>query len=198
MNTNGKAFIACVGAAIIAVGCATPEPVTETVVTKTTRYPDGRVAQSQEVYTDDGSSNGYRRLPNERLYEARVRSVRAVVGQSEERCWVERERVSNNGARVGGAVAGAVIGGILGHQIGSGRGNDVATVGGAVAGGAIGANVAKGRTTERDVKRCEVVANEAAEYYDVTYDFRGVTHRVQMTDPPGRTVTVNDRGEPRV
>jgi hypothetical protein len=31
----------------------------------------------------------------------------------------------------------------------------------------------------------------------VTYEFRGVTHRAQMSAPPGATITVNGRGEPR-
>jgi uncharacterized protein YcfJ len=99
---------------------------------------------------------------------------------------------------VGGAIAGAVVGGILGHQVGRGRGQDLATAGGAIAGGAIGANAGKTGTYDRDVKHCETVANETPDYWDVTYDFRGVEHHVQMTDPPGRTVTVNGRGEPRV
>jgi uncharacterized protein YcfJ len=34
-------------------------------------------------------------------------------------------------------------------------------------------------------------------YWDVTYTFRGQEHRVQMTTPPGSTVSVNDQGEPR-
>ena len=35
------------------------------------------------------------------------------------------------------------------------------------------------------------------QYYDVTYEFRGVEHRVQMAAHPGRTITVNGNGEPR-
>ena len=35
------------------------------------------------------------------------------------------------------------------------------------------------------------------EYWDVTYDFRGQTHHMQTTYPPGATVTVNRLGEPR-
>ena len=35
------------------------------------------------------------------------------------------------------------------------------------------------------------------EFWDVTYKFRGQEHRMQMTDPPGPTVTVNGLGEPR-
>src|SRR5262249_52315169 len=47
----------------------------------------------------------YRRRDNERLYEANVTSVRAVVGPPEQRCWVEREQVQDRGnPNVGGAV----------------------------------------------------------------------------------------------
>src|SRR5712664_1660177 len=42
------------------------------------------------------------------------------------------------GSGIGG-VGGAVVGGVLGHQVGSGRGNDLATVAGAV-GGAFAGN----------------------------------------------------------
>ena len=99
---------------------------------------------------------------------------------------------------MGGAVAGAIIGGILGHQVGSGRGRDVATVGGAVAGGAVGANVGRGsHTVDRDVQRCETAASGPPQYWDVTYNFRGVEHRVQMSAAPGPTIAVNANGEPR-
>ena len=43
----------------------------------------------------------------------------------------------------GGAVAGAVVGGVLGHQVGGGRGKDVATVLGAVGGGFAGHQIEK-------------------------------------------------------
>lgn len=147
----------------------------------------------------------YRRRPQERTFNARVTSVHAVVGPPEQRCWVEREQVAQSerrGPNVGGAVAGAIIGGILGHQIGSGRGNDVATVGGAVVGGAIGANAGRGRDDGdhgygRDVRHCETAAQGAPDYWDVTYKYRGVDHRVQMSAPPGDSIPVNRDGEPR-
>lgn len=144
----------------------------------------------------------YRQRPNERVFAARVTSVHAVVGPPEQRCWVERQQVVQSGRgdpNVGGAVAGGIIGGILGHQVGGGRGRDVATVGGAVAGAAIGANVGRdsGDTYERDVRRCETTASGPPEYWDVTYSFRGVEHRVKMSAPPGQTVAVNRNGEPR-
>lgn len=146
----------------------------------------------------------YRRQRDERLFEADVTSVRAVVQPGGQRCWVEREQVAQDGSDVNvpGAVVGAVIGGILGHQIGDGSGRDIATVGGAVVGGVLGANVGRDRSgrqvVTRDVQRCaESPGRARPDYWDVTYQFRGQEHHVQMTRPPGRTITVNRRGEPR-
>jgi uncharacterized protein YcfJ len=145
----------------------------------------------------------YRRRANERVFEAPVTSVRAVVGPPNQRCWIERQQVtqpSRGEANVGGAIIGGLIGGILGHQVGGGSGRDAATGVGAVAGAAIGAN--QGRNggnvvVDRDVQRCQNTQNTQPEYYDVTYNYRGVEHRVQMSAPPGRTVLVNGNGEPR-
>jgi uncharacterized protein YcfJ len=143
----------------------------------------------------------YRRSYGERLYQANVTSVRAVVGATEQRCWIEHQQVPDqrSGANVPGAIAGAVIGGILGHQIGNGRGQDVATVGGAAAGGFVGANIGGGQQMRsQDVQRCENVSSQAQpSFWDVTYNFQGLEHRVQMTAPPGATIIVNDQGEPR-
>lgn len=141
----------------------------------------------------------YYHRPNERLYEAPVTSVHAVVGPPEQRCWVERQQGYESNANVPGAIVGAVIGGVLGHQVGGGRGRDVATAGGAVAGAAIGANVGRsGVSYDRDVQRCtNVSSNSRPDYWDVTYNFRGVEHRVQLNAPPGPTIAVNSSGEPR-
>jgi uncharacterized protein YcfJ len=99
---------------------------------------------------------------------------------------------------VPGAIAGALIGGIIGHQIGNGRGNDLATAGGAIAGGVIGSNVGRDGSQSRDVERCDDAQRDATpEYWDVTYEFRGRVHRMQMVAPPGPTITVNALGEPR-
>jgi uncharacterized protein YcfJ len=138
----------------------------------------------------------------ERLYSANVVAVRAVVGPPEQRCWVEQEQVSTGGGpNVPGAIIGGVLGGVLGHQVGSGRGNDVATAVGAVAGAAVGANVNRGsgQVVTQNVQRCAAVPGSAQpSYWDVTYEFRGVTHRAQLAFAPGPTITVNGRGEPRV
>lgn len=142
----------------------------------------------------------YYQRPNERVYEAPVTSVRAVVGPPEQRCWIERQQVTErNNNNVGGAVVGALIGGVLGHQVGGGRGRDVATAGGAVAGGLIGNNAGRsdGNTYDKDVQRCDTVASTTPAYWDVTYNYRGVEHRMQTSSPPGNTVAVNRNGEPR-
>ena len=144
----------------------------------------------------------YYQRSGETLYQADVVAVRAVVGPPEQRCWVEQQQVtSGGGPNVGGAIIGGILGGVLGHQIGSGRGNDVATAVGAVAGAAVGSNVNRGspQTYSQDVQRCESVPGSAQPaYWDVTYVFRGATHRAQLAFAPGPTITVNGRGEPRV
>jgi uncharacterized protein YcfJ len=165
---------------------------------------DARIDDHRYAPTPAAAYN-YRRRNNERLYEASVTSVHAVLGTPEQRCWVESTQVTEDRhrANVPGAIVGAVIGGILGHQVGGGRGQDIATVGGAVAGGAIGANVGRNdgaqQTHTEDVQRCESVpSQDRPDYWDVAYTFRGQAHRMQMTAPPGPTVTVNGQGEPRV
>lgn len=128
------------------------------------RIEDRRYAP-EPVAVHDGRD--YRRRASERLYEANVTSVRAVVATPEQKCWVEQEQVQQRGNE---AVVGALIGGILGYQAGP---------------------------QTRDVQKCVTVPNQAPTYWDVTYNFRGQDHRVQMSTRPGPTVTVNERGEPR-
>lgn len=162
-------------------------------VNRAARYDNEPVPLAQPDYQ-------YRRRANERVYEAPVTSVRAVMGTPEQRCWIEREQVSDRGnnANVGGGILGAIVGGVLGHQVGGGRGNDVATAVGAVAGGAIGANAGRGgESYSRDVQRCRETSSGRPAYWDVTYNYRGREHSVQMASEPGRTVYVNADGEPR-
>ena len=105
------------------------------MVSGNARIEDNRYAPAPVAVYDN------RRRDNERVYEATVTSVRAVVGPPEQRCWIEREQVGQSATgnlNIPGAIIGAVIGGVLGHQVGGGRGKDLATVGGAVAGGAVG------------------------------------------------------------
>ncbi len=144
------------------------------------RTVSSRGRHENEVAAPMATPNyAWRRRPEERVYEAEVTSVRAVVGPPEQRCWVEREQVGDSGRgdrNVGGAIVGAIIGGVLGHQVGGGRGKDVATAGGAIAGAAIGSNVGRDGGSggySRDVRRCETAASGPPDYWDVTYEFRG-------------------------
>ena len=169
------------------------------IVNRKARVDEARYAPAPAPVYDN------RRRNNERLYSADVTSVRAVVGPAEQRCWVEREQVPHDRTAdisVPGTLIGAVIGGVLGHQIGSGSGNTVATIGGAVAGGAVGSQAGRlgggqQQAQTRDIQRCASVPNQTPDHWDVTYNFRGQEHHMQTTTPPGQTVTVNGRGEPR-
>ncbi len=127
---------------------------------------------------------------NERAFEAAVTSVRAALGTPKKRGWVEQEQIApqSSSANIPGAIAGALIGGILGHQVGGGRGKDLATAGGAVAGAAAGANIGRGSDMPGqtcDVQRCDTAPVAVRpDYWDVTYNFRGQEHRIQMTTRP--------------
>jgi uncharacterized protein YcfJ len=149
----------------------------------------------------DTADYEWRRRPAERVYEVPISSAHAIYGPPEQHCWVEREQVvERSGPNVGGAVAGAIIGGILGHQIGGRNSRDATTVGGAVVGGAIGANAGRNSTvvSDRDVQRCEASRSSGPpDYWDVTYNYRGTEHHVQMSGPPGPTILVNRDGMPR-
>ena len=166
------------------------------------RRVDGKPAQAYAPPPPVPAPYPYYTQHGETLFTADVISVRAVTGPPEQRCWVEQQQVATSSSpNVPGAIIGGVLGGVLGHQIGSGRGNDVATAVGAVGGAAIGANVNKGggQTYTQNVQRCTTMPGTAqAQYWDVTYVFRGLQHRAQLSFAPGATITVNGKGEPRV
>lgn len=156
-----------------------------------------------EPVASTGQEYQYRRRASERTTEVPIRDVRAIMGAANQRCWVERQAVpvANQNSNVGGAVVGALIGGILGHQVGGGTGKDVATVAGAVGGAAVGNSVGRNNQpgyATQDVQKCQTVQGAPA-YYEVTYNYRGTPHSVQMSAPPtGNTIIVNERGEPRM
>ena len=111
-----------------------------------------------------------RRRNQERLYQAKVTSVRAVVGPPEQRCWIEREQISR---AQGNTSASQAIAAILGYQ------SDAA------------------QPQYQNVQHCTTTPSQRPDHWDVTYNFRGQEHRLQMTAPPGSTITVNGKGEPR-
>src|SRR5258706_1603062 len=95
------------------------------MISRTVRVEEGNYAPPAYPVYDARPRN------QERLFQADVANVRAVYGRPEQRCWVEHEQVADQGNAAGGAALGAIVGGVLGHQVGSGRGKDVATAAGA-------------------------------------------------------------------
>ncbi len=87
---------------------------------------------------------------------------------------IESTRVINQRAEGSGvgAAGGAVVGGLLGHQIGGGRGKDLATVAGAI-GGAVAGNQIEGRV------------NATRSYEIVIRLDDGSTRTINQTDAPG-------------
>lgn len=101
-----------------------------------------------------------------RIHEAPITSVRAVNGPQQERCWIERQPGYQSGSS---DVGDAIAGAILGRITGD---------------------------YEREVQRCERVAG-GPERWEVTYSFRGMERRALLNArPTGRTLAVNESGEP--
>lgn len=104
---------------------------------------------------------------------------------------VDREFKDKN--RIGGAVAGGAIGGLLGHQVGGGRGKDLATlagvVGGAVAGREIQKRHQENNAVETETRRvCQTVDETHVETvttgYDVTWQLGDEEGHVHMAEAP--------------
>jgi len=109
MNTRLALLGTTLGAATLLAGCAVPYPVHEQAPLAQPA-PEPVYLYPNPTYAD----NDYRRRPNETLYQAEVLSTRAVMGDSGQRCWMERGDVVQERApaNMPGAIAGAVIGGI--------------------------------------------------------------------------------------
>jgi outer membrane lipoprotein SlyB len=101
--------------------------------------------------------------------QARVRCAECGVIES-----VREIATKGEGSGIG-AVGGAVVGGVLGHQVGGGRGQDIATVVGAV-GGAVAGN-----EIEKHVK--------STKSYEITVRFEDGSSRVihEASAPSWRT-----------
>jgi uncharacterized protein YcfJ len=98
-----------------------------------------------------------------------------------------------------GMLAGGIIGGIVGHQIGKGNGQRVATAVGTLIGARIGHDAVNGHDTHRPQQelvgyeehcktRYQSSYEEVLDAYDVTYEYRGRTYRMQMPYDPGERI----------
>ncbi|TZF91428.1 glycine zipper 2TM domain-containing protein [Cognatilysobacter lacus] len=85
-------------------------------------------------------------------------AVVAPSAQAATHCYdkvVYRKHAVQDPHRVTGTAIGAALGGLIGHQVGGGKGRDLATVGGAVAGGVAGHKIQRHRQdrTYREIVR---------------------------------------------
>jgi uncharacterized protein YcfJ len=97
-----------------------------------------------------------------------------------------------------GSIAGAVVGGVLGHQVGGGRGRDIATVAGAAAGGYAGNRIEKhvqDKQTETTTQtQCATVYDKSVKQigYSVRYRLNDQEHTIRMDHDPGERIPVKD------
>ncbi|MCO5105526.1 MAG: glycine zipper 2TM domain-containing protein [Burkholderiaceae bacterium] len=149
-----------------------------------------------------GAYAGYRSFTGPAYAEVvAVAPVKRVETQRNQECAtvpVTRRREVKDENRIAGTAVGAVVGGIVGHQIGGGRGRDLATVAGAVGGGYAGNRIQKGMQ-ERDTytteeRRCKTVEHpvERVIGYDVKYTLGGKTGTVRMDHAPAERIPVRD------
>jgi uncharacterized protein YcfJ len=101
--------------------------------------------------------------------------------------------------QIGGAAVGAVAGALVGHQIGGGKGKDLATIAGAVGGGIAGHEIQKrhqeNNPTYTTVEhRCHTVTSHTSKTiaYDVTYEYQGEQRHVRLDHDPGTRVQVSN------
>lgn len=100
--------------------------------------------------------------------------------------------------QVTGIIGGALLGGILGHQVGDGRGKDLATVAGAAAGAYGGKKtqekIQQSRTWTTTERRCETVTDTMVKIkgYSVRYEINGELATVRMNYDPGNRIPIKD------
>ena len=156
-----------------------------------------------------GHKQGYKHrdfAPRHELYDyARVIDVRPIyrevrVSRPLRECREEPVYHTGHGHHksAGGMLAGGLIGGIIGHQFGKGRGKKVATAVGTLVGAQIGHEAVNGHIDHHGEtlvgfeQHCEtrhrVVYEEVIDAYDVTYRYRGRTHRIEMPYDPGKRI----------
>lgn len=98
----------------------------------------------------------------------------------------------------GGMLAGGLIGGIVGHQVGKGSGRRVATAVGTLIGAKIGHDAVNGHDSHRPPEvvgyeehcrtRYQASYEAVLDSYDVTYEYRGRTYRLEMPYDPGERI----------
>lgn len=127
-------------------------------------------------------------------YESRPAYVAATSADAGVIVSIDMVRSGNEGNKVAGAILGGVLGGVLGHQIGSGRGNDVATVAGAVGGAAVGHQIGESRSGFAYRVQVQLDNGERHTYLRDDLDGLAVGDRIRIgSDRVYRLVAGNER-----
>lgn len=135
---------------------------------------------------------------------ARVEHVKPIyrmvrVERPRQECWQEDVVHRDSGGRSATpVVVGGILGGAVGHQIGKGRGRDIATVAGAILGASIGNDVRNRNDREREWVSTENVCRDVVDYteerqvvaYEVSYRYHGRRYVTEMDHDPGSRVRV--------
>lgn len=131
-----------------------------------------------------------------------VKPVKQTTSTPHEVCGdqtvVHREQYKDQN-QLGGTAVGAVAGALVGHQIGGGKGKDLATIGGAVAGGFAGREIQKKHQENNPSystveHRCRTVTSQTSKTiaYDVTYEYDGQHQHARLDHDPGSRVQVSN------
>jgi uncharacterized protein YcfJ len=187
-------------------------PMTTTTNTTMIKLILATVVLSLALTATSAEASGYAykdRRSSQAVYDhARVLSAEPIiryvtVTTPVKECWEETEYYAINDRPRGVGVKtifGAVIGGVIGHQIGGGRGNDIATVAGTL----IGASVAKDaafrnagystREYSRPVTRCKTSyqshEEERIDGYRVIYSYHGQKYATNTPEDPGKRLRI--------
>jgi len=161
---------------------------------------------SVAVIASPASARDYNNQSNHSsINYAQVVNVKPVIEKYQvnnpvEQCWDEQVQVNrrNHNTRTP-EILGGLIGAALGHNVGNGRGQDVATVAGAVLGASVGRDIKKNTqsrhgATYQVVQRCEVrnsyTTQEQIVGYDVAYRYNGEVFHTHMNQHPGKRIKV--------
>ena len=145
---------------------------------------------------------GYKALSKPKYAEVvGVKEVTETIKTPREECRdvvVQQQAPVKDPYRITGTVIGGVAGGVLGHQIGGGRGKDIATVIGA-AGGAYAGNQTQDYLQKRDTvtttqRECKTVYDTSQKLlgYEVRYRIKDKEGVVRTSFKPGATLPVKD------
>ena len=120
--------------------------------------------------------------------------MESIQVESPKRVCYQEQVVTQNTQSYTPSIFGGIVGAAVGHQVGSGRGKDLATVAGGVLGASVGRDVQNKNAQSHTalVERCH---NETEYRYEeritgwrVTYEYNGQSYVTRTDRDPGETL----------